>query len=125
MPDEDRHELAKRTLENGAMQGSIYALIELGSFYQLRDPVLSQAYFRAATARGDWMLALRPKPRLDTLQDGLATLMALELLENLDRQRAARGLPPLVREMRPGLAEFVENIRIVEQESRHLNPEGT
>jgi hypothetical protein len=110
---EGLHEDAELSLNNAAMMGSIYALIALAQSYEQYDPVLSRAYFRAAIMRGDWLIALRPfMANLTWSQDGLASLLALQMLEDFDHQRALRGLPPLRREMRPGLPRITEEIRM-------------
>jgi hypothetical protein len=122
---EDLREDAERSLNNGAMQGSIYALIALAQFYEHHDPVLSLAFFRAAMMRGDWMVALRPPhPNLDWAEDSLASLLALQMLEDFDHQRALRGLPPLRREVRPGLPWFIQNFRIAEDAIRDAASDG-
>lgn len=114
--DEHEHGKANASLLDAAANGSIYALVALGTFFEPVDPILSQAYFRAAITRGDWMLALRMKPPLDTLQDAQATLLAIRLLEEFDRQRARRGLPPLEREVRPGLDDFLATLQVIDEE---------
>lgn len=125
MSSEDLREDAERSLNNGAMQGSIYALIALAQFYEQRDPVLSLTYYRAAMMRGDWMVALRPPhPNMDWAEDSLASLLALQMLEDFDQQRAQRGLPPLRREMRPGLPWFILNFRIAEDAIRNAASDG-
>jgi len=114
-------EAAGRTLENGAGMGSVQALVALAAYYEVRDPILSQAYYRAAIMRGDWMLALRLKPNLDNGEDALATMAAIEILDGINRQRLARGLPPLGRETRPGLTEFIHEYRMALMMMRELD----
>ena len=110
-------EVAEDQLLSAADLGSIYALIAIGDYYQSAFPVVSVAYYRAAVMRGDWTAALRPRNRdLNHLEDGLASLKALQILEGIDQRRAQAGLPPLRREVRPGLDEFAVGLEITIEE---------
>lgn len=119
--DESRAE-AEGQLLSSAELGSIYALVALAQYYDPTSPVLSQAYYRAALMRGDWLVAMRPKPSLDNIQDALASMTALQILEGMDQRRASRGLPPLGRDMRPGLEQFSAELHIVLDEMSRSDP---
>lgn len=100
---------AEAFLGEAAADGSISALEALGRVYSAgarRDPVKSEAYYRASMLRGNWPVAMRLAPRLERQDDLIAELMAHQVIRNLNRMRAARGLPPLGYDPRPGLDEF-------------------
>ena len=100
---------AEAFLGEAAADGSIHALEALGRVYSAgprRDPVKSEAYYRASMLRGNWPVAMRLAPPLPRQDDLVAELMAHQVISNLNRMRAARGLPPLGYDPRPGLDEF-------------------
>ena len=105
---------ARIALENAATRGATYALVALGLAFEngtdLRTYIESQAYFRAAIMLGDWSVSLRPKRQLLTAADAFASMRALALLVRMDQARAQRGLPPLRRDVRPGLEYFMAGI---------------
>lgn len=106
-------ERADAFLGEAAADGSIYALEALGRVYSTgarRDPVKSEAYYRASMLRGNWPIAMRLAPKLPRPDDLIADLMAHQIIGNLNRMRAARGLPPLGYDPRPGLDEFSRSI---------------
>lgn len=95
-----------RFLERAAIEGSIYALEELGLVYStgpLQNRVLSEAYYRAAMLRGHWGLAFRLAPRLTDQQDLFADLRAHQIISTMNRVRRRKGRPPLAYDERPGL----------------------
>ena len=100
---------AEDFLAQAAADGSIHALEALGRVYSAgarRDPVKSEAYYRASMLRGNWPVAMRLAPPLKRQDDLIAELMAHQVISNLNRMRAARGLPPLGYDPRPGLDAF-------------------
>ena len=100
---------AEAFLGQAAADGSIHALEALGRVYSVgarKDLVKSEAYYRASMLRGNWPAAMRLAPTLPRPDDIVAELMAHQVISNLNRMRAARGLPPLGYDPRPGLDEF-------------------
>ena len=97
-------------LERAAIEGSIYALEELGLRYSdgpLKNRVLSEAYYRAAALRGHWGLAFRLAPGLTQQQALFAELRAHQIVSNMNRVRRREGRPPLVYDQRPGLDQVL------------------
>lgn len=100
-------------LGRAAADGSIYALEALGNVYSIgagKNVVQSEAYYRAAIIRGNWSAILRARPGISRQDEILADLMAQQIILNLNRARAGRGLPPLGYDPRPGLDEFSKSI---------------
>lgn len=96
-----------------AADGSIYALEALGNIYSAgpgKNIVQSEAYYRAAIIRGNWNAILRARPNMSRQDEMVADLMAQQIILNLNRARARRGLPPLEYDPRPGLDEFSRSI---------------
>jgi hypothetical protein len=109
-----RPELRERALERlrrAAEDGSIAALRALSQAYEYRkrDVVMADAYARAAEMRGDWNPRIRTY-ELDPLQATAAPILAHRILHDIDRARRVRGLPPLVRDERPGLVETSDGL---------------
>ncbi|MDH5832182.1 hypothetical protein QFW80_16815 [Luteimonas sp. M1R5S18] len=111
----DNRERAVEFLNEAAISGSTYALETLGRLHGSADPVTSEAYFRAAAHRGDWNAHLRVKPPLTSEQEMLASLLAHQVIENLELQRRRRGLPALGNDQRPGLDQFLRQIKEAER----------
>ena len=103
---------AKAFIQEAAIQGSIYALHSMGEV--LGDPshangVQSEAYRRAAILRGDWNASLfYGQPMASKRADLLATLMAQQILNNIDATRRSRGWGALDRDPRPGLNDVLK-----------------
>lgn len=110
----DKQRAASSFLKEAAIQGSIFALESMArmlSHPRINNPVQSEAYFRAATLRGDWNIHLRAgKSSLSSENDLLADLLAQQIIENINLQRRNRGLAPLYPDPRPGLDEFLDEI---------------
>lgn len=120
---------AEEFLGRAAADGSIYALESLGRVFSvgpLRNPVRSEAYYRASMLRGNWPAAMRLAPKLPRQDDIIAELMAHQVINNLNRMRASRGQPPLAYDARPGLDEFSRSVGESRREraSRALAPGG-
>ncbi len=102
-------------LVDAARNGSIYALQVPGAVYQIgpqADVVQSEPYFRAAEFRGNWAAALHLRQQPISLQQQwYASLMAHQIIQNINRQRRRGGLSPLRVDERPGLDETVEIMR--------------
>ena len=116
--DPTRRDEAVAYLSGAAVDGSIYALEELGRFHSIgpkRDPVTSEAYFRASMLRGNWPVTMRMRPRLANVQDQMADMLAAQIIVNLNRERRRRNLPPLGYDPRPGLDDTVRWMMMVER----------
>ncbi len=112
--DPASREQAVVQLNEAAALGSMYALEVLGNLHadpRVGNPLMSEAYFRAAEFRGNWAAGIRQRAPLDPGRDILASLMAQQFIENANRLRQQRGLPPLQHDTRPGLAEAMQRIR--------------
>ncbi len=112
--DPTSRDQAVTQLNEAAALGSMYALEVLGNLHadpRNGNPLMSEAYFRAAEFRGNWAVAIRQRAPLDPGRDILASLMAQQFIENANRLRAQRGLPPLQHDMRPGLAVALQRMR--------------
>lgn len=103
-------------LAASAQAGSIYALETLARIHDqgvdgIADPRRASAYRKAAELRGSWPSALvGDRTPLTRQQQMQATLMAHQIIANLDRERQANGLPPLGIDTRPGLDELITGI---------------
>src|SRR5690606_14735395 len=114
--DDDSRKRALEFLNAAAVSGSIYALETMGSIYSpgmLDKPIKSEAYYEAAEMLGHWNLAYRVTPPLPTDDRVLAAPLAQQILNNIERDRRNRGLPPLQRTVRPGLNERLLEIQLV------------
>lgn len=115
--DPHSQEAAIEFLEEAALQGSALALEEMGMLFgheSALDPVQSEAYYRARSLRGDWTEDMRPRRRLSAKENLTADLMAQQIIDSIDRQRAQRRLPPLPRDLRPGLGAALGQIQAAE-----------
>lgn len=107
---------AVKFLNEAAISGSAYALEALARLSESPvDRVTSEAYHRAAALRGNWNAHLRIRPELTADQDILASLLAHQVLENLQAGRRQRGLPQFTVDPRPGLEEFLRGIKEAER----------
>lgn len=116
-----------RLLERAAIEGSIYALEELGLAYStgpLRNWVLSEAYYRAAMLRGHWGLAFRLAPRMTDQQDLFANLRAHQIISNMNRVRRREGRPPLAYDERPGLDRVLGALAAEAERVRNSGMDG-
>ena len=114
LADESSRAAAIANLNEAAALGSMYALEVLGNLYndvRIRNPVMSEAYFRASQYRGNWATAIRRHPEMPPERDVLASLMAQQFIENANLLRAQRGLGPLQHDFRPGLSQAIHTIR--------------
>lgn len=112
--DETSRDAAIANLNEAAALGSMYALEVLGNLYndpRLRNPVMSEAYFRASQYRGNWATAIRRRPAMPPERDVLASLMAQQFIENANLLRKQRGMGPLQHDFRPGLGQAIHTIR--------------
>jgi hypothetical protein len=104
-PAEQKNAIA--FLEQEAGNGSIFALEELGqinSHPTSNKPIAAEAYRRAAIMRGNWTLEITGSWIAISDQDGvLASLMAQQILNDLNDYRSNRGLRPLSTDSKPGL----------------------
>lgn len=113
MSPNDR-EAALAHLRDAAADGSIYALQSLGAANSLGpsgNRTVAQAYYNAARARGEWNEVFRGDGELSPDQDALAELMGQQIILNLNRLRAQRGLPPLGFDPRPGLDDALRQMQ--------------
>lgn len=114
--DSSRRSEALDFLAASAQSGSIYALETLARIYDegangISDPVRGSAYRKAAEIRGSWPAGLvNGRSQLTPQQDMYATLMAHQIISNIDRNRLASGLPALGVDTRPGLDELITEI---------------
>ncbi|WP_406233477.1 hypothetical protein ACI703_19170 [Isoptericola jiangsuensis] len=114
--DPSRRSEALDFLAASAQSGSIYALETLARIYDegangISDPVRGSAYRKAAEIRGSWPAGLvNGRSQLTPQQDMYATLMAHQVISNIDRNRLASGLPALGVDTRPGLDELITEI---------------
>ena len=99
--DPARRQEALDFLARSAQAGSIYALETLSRIYQgsdLFDPIRATAYMKAAEIRGNWAAGLAlGKTELSAQQRMYATLMAHQIIQNLQRARDLPGFfgPPI------------------------------
>lgn len=102
-------------LGDAAVQGNLYALESLAGLFQhakVNNVVLAESYFTASEMLGNWTVGLRMRQyNLDSVQQNTASLMAHQIIVNINRQRAGRGLPPLQYDSRPGLDDFLVALR--------------
>ncbi|WP_411832737.1 hypothetical protein [Pseudoxanthomonas mexicana] len=111
----ERRQEALEFLSESARMGSIYALEALSRSYQgggSPDPVRAAAYLKASELRGNWpagamqgMIELTPQQRM------YATLMAHQIIRDMQLARARAGLPPLGIDTRPGLDALIREIQ--------------
>ncbi len=104
---------ATSILNQAAASGSTYALHALGLVYShphVNSPAQAEAYFRAMGLLGDWNSHLRVKTPLSAQDDMLASIMAHQVVANLNRLRRQNGLPPLGNDPRPGLDDFLSRV---------------
>jgi len=112
----DNRRRALEFLNEAAISGSTYALETLARLSESpADPVTAEAYYRASALRGNWNAHMRVRPELSADQDMLAHLLAHQVLDNLQAQRRQRGLPELRVDQRPGLGEFLRQIKEAER----------
>ena len=99
-------------LNRAAGEGSLYALEALGRVMSLppfENKLQAEAYYKAAELRGNWAAAMRMTPyQLSDQEAALASMQAQQVVSNFDQIRAAVGLPPLKRDVRPGLKETLD-----------------
>ena len=100
-------------IQSAADQGSIYALETFARIFESENGpgIQSEAYYRAAVMRGNWGAGLHSDPRLNARDRYFADVRAFEILQNMNRRRAAAGLPPLGRDVRHGLDDAIELIQ--------------
>lgn len=113
--DPARRAEAMNFLSRAAEAGSLYALTALARAYAdgpQPDPVRAAAFQKAAELRGDWTMGLAQlqKRELSANEKLYALLMGHLIIENIDRNRAGRGLSPLPRQARPGLPKLLEDL---------------
>ncbi|WP_157489501.1 MULTISPECIES: hypothetical protein [unclassified Lysobacter] len=103
---------AKAVLNHGAMMGSVYALHALASVSENQgEHTLAAAYRRAAYLRGDWMPGFSAIPSQNSPMQITATdALGYQIVVNANAWRAARGLPPLKPDVRPGLNETIKRL---------------
>ena len=111
--DPNRRNEAIGYLSDAAKRGSIYALEGLARVTghpALNNPVRSEAYWRAAQMRGDWAAGMTPRLPLSNEDSALASLMAQQILNQINGDRRTHGLPSLGQDPRPGLNELLRQI---------------
>lgn len=98
-------EQALSYLQSAAMNGSIYALFQLGRYYgsqSVGQPVRAESYYAAAYLRGDWLAPTFLRMySLNRKQQILAKMHAVQIIQELNERRARFGLPPLMMDPRP------------------------
>lgn len=101
--DKDGTNEATELLNQAVSMGSMYALEVLGRVYEAQgNRVWSRAYYQAAQIRGNWAVALRPKPPASDVEIMISEVMAQQIIDKANSARARNGLPPLTYEPRPG-----------------------
>lgn len=114
--DPSRRSEALDFLATSAQSGSIYALETIARIYDegvngTSDPIRAAAYRGAAEIRGSWPAGLvNGRSQLTPQQDMYATLMAHQIIANIERSRQANDLPSLGIDTRPGLDELITEI---------------
>jgi hypothetical protein len=115
----DQTDLAKDFLNEAAINGSIFALQQMGGLLNhplLQDPVLSEAYFRASVLRGDWSAHFRASMNnLSRENDLRANLLAHQIIADINQERLRRGLSPLYPDPRPGLEGLLQKMDAASQ----------
>lgn len=113
---------ALQFLSQNAQAGSIYALEAMSRVYQDSqnpDPVRALAYMKAAELRGNWAAGVVPFKYTLTSQDEMyATIMAHQVIRNINLSRDRRRLPPLRIDTRPGLEDLVREISEVSRRGK-------
>ena len=107
------------------IKGSIFALTAIANLYansaHYRNPVVAEAYYRAAIMRGDQSSAFRlNRPTLDFEQQVAADLFAMNIYENLIRERIRRHGSPFPFDPRPGTAEMAGQLLKSLEERKRL-----
>lgn len=114
--DSSRRTEAMEFLAASAQSGSIYALETIARIHEdgvdgISDPVRASAYRKAAELRGSWPAGLvNGRSKLTPQQEMYATLMAHQVIANIEVDRQKNGLPPLGIDSRPGLNDLISEI---------------
>lgn len=114
--DPVRRREAMDFLADSAQSGSIYALETIARIHDagvngVSDPVRASAYRKAAEMRGSWPAGLaNGRFQLTPQQEMYATLMAHQVIANIELDRQKTGLPPIGIDTRPGLDDLITDI---------------
>ncbi|QHB73603.1 hypothetical protein [Stenotrophomonas sp. 364] len=114
--DSARRRDAMEFLAASAQSGFIYALETIARTHGegvngVADPVRASAYRKADEMRGSWPAGLaNGRSQLTPQKEMYATLIAHQVIANIERDRQKYGLPPLDIDTRPGLDDLMTDI---------------
>lgn len=115
-------------LVEASIEGSVFSLNVLSDIYgdnsRLKNPVLAEAYTRAAQLRGDYAIAHKPGRSLNTVDYVLSNLHAQMIIDNLNESRVRSGLRPFTYHPRPGARQAYERaIAAIKQHNYNVSQE--